>query len=114
LLQVLKRIEFIFATDVFITPTIQAVADLFLPLKCAPEHDSINYTHYSGSQIHFGITNKAIEVGDCKSDAQIAVELGRYLGRPHYMNKYTDERAWLNNRRMQRNLIGGGKKISIR
>jgi anaerobic selenocysteine-containing dehydrogenase len=106
----LKRIEFIFATDLFMTPTIQACADLFMPLKTAPEHDSINYTHYAGSQIHFGITNKAIDVGDCKSDVQIAVELGRYLGRPHYMNKYVDERAWLNKRRMQRNLIGGGKE----
>ncbi len=108
--QALKRLDFVFATDVFMTPTIQACADLFLPLKCAPEHDSINYTHYSGSQIHFGITNKAIEVGECKSDVEIAVELGKYLGREQYVTRHTDEKAWLNNRRAQRNLIGGGKE----
>ncbi|NLP43819.1 MAG: molybdopterin-dependent oxidoreductase, partial [Peptococcaceae bacterium] len=106
----LKKLDFVFATDIFMTPTIEACADLFLPLKCAPEHDSVNYTHYAASQVHFGITNKAIEVGECKSDVEIAVELGRYLGRELYFKKWPDEKTWLNTRRLQRNLIGGGKE----
>jgi len=112
--QALLRMEFIFATDIFMTPTIQAAADLFLPLKTGPEHNSVNYTLYAGTQIHFGATNKAISVGECKSDVEIAVELGRFLGRELYYKKWPDEETWMNTRRLQRSLAGVEKFDTFR
>jgi anaerobic selenocysteine-containing dehydrogenase len=84
----LLNLEFCIATDVFLTPSIQGCADLFLPLQTCAEKDDVNMTHYAGSPVMVGAVNKAIDVGDTKSDAQILVDLGNVLGSPRIAGKY--------------------------
>jgi anaerobic selenocysteine-containing dehydrogenase len=79
----LKKLEFTFATTVFMEPTTQAFADLVLPLSSFAEHDSVVATHYGASPVTTGAVNKAVKVGDCKSDLEIMLELGRRI-KPEY------------------------------
>ena len=48
----LKNLEFCMATDLFITPAIEAACDLFLPLASCAEKDDVVMTHYGLSLIH--------------------------------------------------------------
>lgn len=74
----LKRMEFNVVVDLFMTPTAMALADIVLPAAAYPERDGIAQPGGNGS--YLGCINKAIEpVGDCKSDMQINLELGRRL-----------------------------------
>jgi anaerobic selenocysteine-containing dehydrogenase len=75
----LTRLEWCFATDCFITPTIQACCELILPLTTVAEHDAVTGTHYTMSAITIGAMSKAIDVGETKSDKQIIFELGKRL-----------------------------------
>ena len=75
----LKNLEFCFATDLFINPTIEACCDLILPLASCAEKDDVSMTHYAGSPVALSIVNKAVEVGETKSDIEILIELGEYL-----------------------------------
>ncbi|UWG96731.1 molybdopterin-dependent oxidoreductase [Dehalobacter sp. DCM] len=87
--QGLLGLEFCIATDVFLTPSIQGCADLFLPIQSCAEKDDVNMTHYAGSPVMVGAINKAIDVGEAKSDAQILVDLGNILGSPRIAGRYT-------------------------
>ena len=75
----LKELEFGFGIDCFITPTIQACCDVFLPLSTVAEHDAFTYPHYGGSPIGIGAMSKCIDVGECKSDQEILYALGKKL-----------------------------------
>ncbi len=75
----LKSLEWCFATDCFITPTIEACADLILPLASCAEKDDVAMTHYAGSPVALSAVNKAVDVGETKSDVEILIELGEYL-----------------------------------
>ena len=66
-----RSIDFAFGTDCFITPTIQAVCDVFLPLSTVVEHDGVNRTHYGAASITTGCGNKAVTVGEAKCDLEI-------------------------------------------
>jgi anaerobic selenocysteine-containing dehydrogenase len=90
----LLGLEFTISTDCFITPSIQGCADLFLPLQTCAEKDDVNMTHYAGSPVMVGAINKAIDVGEAKSDAQILVELGTVLGSPRIAGLYTSGREY--------------------
>ena len=50
----ITKLEWAFATDCFITPTIQACADLFLPVSTVAEHDAVTFTHYTQTPITIG------------------------------------------------------------
>lgn len=76
----LKNLEWCFATDTFITPTIEACADLFLPLAACAEKDDIAMTHYAGSPVALSVVNKAVDVGETKGDIDIMIELSEVLG----------------------------------
>jgi len=76
----LKNLEWCMATDCFITPTVEAFGDLILPLASCAEKDDVVMTHYAGSPVTVGSINKAVEVGEVKSDIDILIELGEYLG----------------------------------
>ena len=76
--QGLMNAEFNMATDLFVTPTIEAACDLFLPLSTCPEKDDVNMAHYGGSPIMHGSTNRAIDPGETKGDQQILIDLGRW------------------------------------
>ncbi len=82
----LKNLEFCFATDLFINPTIEACCDLILPLASCAEKDDVSMTHYAGSPVALSIVNKAVEVGETKSDIEILIELGEYLGQECLIN----------------------------
>ena len=72
-----KNLEWCFGIDVWLTPTIQATCELFLPLSSTVEHDSVVYSHYGASPITMGAVNKSITVGEGKGDAEIMYEIGR-------------------------------------
>ena len=73
-----KKLDFIAVADLFITPTVMAFADIVLPAATYAERDGIALT--GGNSIFAGIINKAIEpVGECKSDMEIVLELGKRL-----------------------------------
>lgn len=75
----LEQIEFGVDQDIFMTPTAMAFCDMFLPLTTFAEHDGVVLPHF-GRNTHFlGAMNKAVEVGDCKSDLEILMWAGKRL-----------------------------------
>jgi len=70
----LKKLDFIVVVDLFQTPTSMALADIFLPAATFPEKESLR-TWWSPLEV----TTKAVEVGECKSDWEINLELARRL-----------------------------------
>lgn len=90
----LLRLDFVIATDVFMTPSIQGCADVILPLQTCAEKDDVNFTHYCASPVMIGAINKAVDVGEAKSDADILVELGNVLGSPKIAGKFKDGRDY--------------------
>jgi anaerobic selenocysteine-containing dehydrogenase len=73
-LKAFRRLEFIVAVDMFMTPTAMALADVFLPAAMFPERNGIRV----GDGFQRGETiNQAITTDDVKSDMQINLELGR-------------------------------------
>lgn len=75
----LKSLEFNVVQDTFMTPTAMAFADIFLPLPTFAEHDGVVLTHYGRNAVFAGAMNKALEVGECKSDIEVCIELGKRL-----------------------------------
>ncbi|MDR0514999.1 MAG: molybdopterin-dependent oxidoreductase, partial [Coriobacteriaceae bacterium] len=75
-LAALDRLEFIVAVDIFMTPTIMALADIVLPAATFPERNGIRV----GDGVQRGESiNKVTQIGECRSDMQINLELGRIL-----------------------------------
>ena len=73
-----KKPEFTVVVDLFMTPTAMAFADIVLPAATYPERDGLLIP--IGATTFIGTINKAIEpIGDCKSDMEINLELGRRL-----------------------------------
>jgi anaerobic selenocysteine-containing dehydrogenase len=66
----LKKLDFIVMVDLFHNPTSMAVADIILPAATFAEKDSLRswWTPLS-------VTVKAVEVGECKSDWEINLEI---------------------------------------
>ncbi len=77
--EALKKVDFAVCTDLFMTPTAMAFADIFLPLAAFPEHDGIVLPHYGRNSVFLGCMNKASKRGECKSDLEIDLELGKRL-----------------------------------
>lgn len=75
----LKKLDFAVVTDVFHTPTSQAFADLFLPLASFAEHNGMVLTHYGMNMAFMGAINKALQVGECKSDIEIMLEIAKVI-----------------------------------
>lgn len=88
-----KAFDFCFGTDCFITPTIQATCDLFLPLATVAEKNSVNQVHYGSATIAAGATNKAINVGETKSDQEIEMLLLKAMG-GEIAETFTDDIDW--------------------
>jgi anaerobic selenocysteine-containing dehydrogenase len=73
-----KKLDFVVVVDLFMTPTAMAFADIVLPAATYAERDGISLT--GGITSCLGTINKAIEpVGECKSDMEINLELGKRL-----------------------------------
>lgn len=75
----MKEKDFIVGSDVTMTPTIQALADMFLPVATYAEEDSLVYTHYGINACTVSAINKALTCGEAKSDVTVMIELGRRL-----------------------------------
>jgi len=69
--EALKKLDFVVAVDLFMTPTTQ-LADLVLPSASFLEKDSVRSWWVPLQSI-----NKAIEVGECKPDVEINFELAK-------------------------------------
>ena len=74
LYKALNKLDFIVVVDLFKTPTIAALADVVLPAQTFCERNGIAFV--SGAQRGSTI-NKVTQVGECKSDMQINLELGK-------------------------------------
>lgn len=66
----LRKLDFIVGKDIFMNPTIQALADIVLPVSTWAEHDGIVMTHYGQQMGSIGAINKAVSVGECRSDLE--------------------------------------------
>ena len=69
--EAIKSLDFVVAVDLFHTPSTQ-LADVVLPAVSFLEKDSVR-----SWWVPLQTINKAMSVGECKSDAEIAIELGR-------------------------------------
>jgi len=69
----LKSIEFVAAVDLFMNPTIQACADIVMPVKTWAEKAGVRAHYYFLSAITGGVAAE----GEAKSDAEINRLLGR-------------------------------------
>lgn len=69
-----KDLDFVVCVDLFKTPTIMALGDVVLPAATFPERDGIRIG--DGCQRGEAI-NKVVQVGECKSDMEINLELGK-------------------------------------
>lgn len=74
-----KNLDFNVVCDLFMTPSAASFGDLFLPVSTFAEKDGIVCTHYGSLSMFVGAINKAIQVGECKSDDEILLELGKRL-----------------------------------
>ena len=73
----LKKLDFNFACDLFMNPTIMACCDVFLPVASTIEHDGMVVTHYGLNSSFYGAQNKCVQVGECKSDVEIMMMVGK-------------------------------------
>ncbi len=77
--EALARLEFNVVMDIVMTPTAEAVCDLFLPVNTYAERDMYVATHYGACGTWIGAIKKAVTVGEAKSDITIMRELGTRL-----------------------------------
>ncbi len=70
----LKKLDFVVCVDLFQNPTSMAVADIFLPAATFPEKES-----FRSWWAPLSVIVKAVEVGECKSDWEINLEMARRL-----------------------------------
>ncbi len=75
-LEAYRKLDFIACVDLFMTPTAMALADILLPAATYPERDGIR----CGDNVQRGeAINKVISIGECKSDQEINLMLGKRL-----------------------------------
>lgn len=74
-----EKIEFTFATDCFMTPTIVATADMVLPLATFAEMEGYVVTHQGLMVMCLGHIKKAFQVGECRSEIEILFDLGKRM-----------------------------------
>ena len=90
----LKKLDFNFTTDLFMNPTIMSCCDVFLPLATTVEHNAIVVPHYSMNMSFFGAERKCVQVGECKSEMEIMLLLGKRMF-PQYWDQFDDEIDYL-------------------
>ncbi|MGI6033835.1 MAG: molybdopterin-dependent oxidoreductase, partial [Coriobacteriales bacterium] len=74
-----NTLDFCFTIDTFMTPSAQASCDVFLPLATAAEEDGVDFCHYGGTPVGTGFMNKALQVGECKTDMEACMYIGKRL-----------------------------------
>jgi anaerobic selenocysteine-containing dehydrogenase len=75
-LKAYRNLDFIVSVDIFMTPTIMALADVVLPAATYPERNGV----HCGEGIQRGeVLTKVCQTGETKSDMEINLELGKRL-----------------------------------
>jgi len=97
---VLKNMDFAVGQDTFMNPTIQALADYFLPLPTFAEHDGIVVPYYGANNVWTACMAKAYEYGETRSDLEVCMELGSRLC-PEAWGKYANTEEWLDEQLMK-------------
>lgn len=92
--EALKKVDFCVIVDTFMNPTAMGVCDLFLPVSTFAEHDGFVESHYGYNAAFQGAINKAITVGEAKSDIEIMIEIGKRMF-PEYWNEFEDAPDYL-------------------
>lgn len=92
-------LEFCFTLETFMTPSAQATCDVFLPLAAAAEEDGVSFAHYGSTPIGMGFMNKAFQVGECKTDIETCMTVGKRLN-PHLWGDYDDQYALIDHLRL--------------
>ncbi len=92
--EALKKMEFCFATEPFHNPTTMALCDLVLPVSCWTERDSYVQTNYDLNTSFWGAINKAVEVGEARSDIDIVVTLGKMF-HPEFWGQFEDGKDYI-------------------
>jgi anaerobic selenocysteine-containing dehydrogenase len=92
--------EFTVAQDTYMNPTIQGLADYFLPLPTFAEHDGLVVPYYGANNVWTACMAKAVDEPDTRSDLEICLELGKRLC-PEAWGKYNSTEEWLDEQLMQ-------------
>ena len=80
--------EFTVAKEMFMTPTVMALADVVLPLATWAEHDGIVMTNQGCQMGIAGAINKGLQVGECKSDLEMLIHFGNAFYERAYHEEY--------------------------
>ncbi len=70
----MKKLDFVVVVDLFHNPTTMALADIVLPAATFAEKDS-----FRSWWVPLGVMQKTIQVGECKSDWEINLEMANRL-----------------------------------
>ena len=95
----LKDMDFTVGQDVFMNPTIQGLADVFLPLPTFAEHDGLVVPYYGANNVWTACMAKAVDAPDTRSDLEVCLELGKRLC-PEAWGKYANTEEWLDEQLM--------------
>ena len=85
--EAMKPLEFVVCQDIFMTPTIMALADVVLPLSTFAEHDGLVTPNFGRNQHFIGAMNKAFDNPNTKSDLEILIDMGKRL-RPELWERF--------------------------
>jgi anaerobic selenocysteine-containing dehydrogenase len=88
----MKKLDFVVAVDLFHNPTTMALADIVLPAATFAEKDG-----FRSWWAPLEVGEKAVQVGDCKSDWEINLEMAKRLN-PEAGSKFPTVRALINER----------------
>jgi len=88
----MKKVEFIVAVDLFHNPTTMAMADMILPAATFAEKDN-----FRSWWAPLSVSPKAVQVGDCKSDWEINIEMAKRLN-PETGKRFPNVMALINSR----------------
>lgn len=97
-LEAARHKEFICATDIFMNPTIQALADVVMPVSTGLEHEGLVTFHGCNQPGQFNALTGVMPVqGECKSDLQIMLDLDHRINpdRTEDVEKWSDEHHYL-------------------
>ena len=92
--QAFRKAEIIVAQETQMTPTVQALADYVLPLKTFVEYEGHVMTYQGQQEGIIGSQIPIVEVGDCKSDLEMAMYFGIKTN-PDYWSQYPEPSDYL-------------------
>lgn len=97
---ILRSLEFCIGLDTFMTPSIQATCDVFLPLATVAERPAGTvFTHYAPCTVTAGFMNQAVDPGETRSDYEVAWLIGNRLN-PQNFEKYSSAEEFLEDLRL--------------